>query len=189
MFSINMTGQNKLKSILDPTKYAAAARSAFGQAHTGSLLQASNLVSTGFNLAPQFLLSGGNGSKPIIQAGPIASDGLSSSITVKSGGISLIYFGAEAERATSQKRKIGNVKVQIKRGKTTKLRQFMVRTSTGQTSVFRRAGKGRLPIIQSAVSASALVNSPSIIRPLSDYFRTSINSAFSAQLKKQGVIQ
>ena len=187
-FDITMTGQNMLKSVLDPTKYAAAARTAFGQAHTASVMQASKLVSNRFNLTSQFLLVGGSGSKPIIQASPIASDGLSSSIAVKQGGIGLVCFGAVAERVTSQKRKVGNIKVQIKRGKTTKLRQFMVRSNTGQAGVFRRAGKSRLPIIQSAVSASVLFNSPNITKPLSDFFNSAINSAYSAQLKKQGVI-
>jgi len=58
---------------------------------------------------------------------------------------------------------------------------------SGHTGIFRRATKRRLPIIESAVSASSMFFNPQVVKPLTTLFVSDIRRNFSQQLQKQGV--
>ncbi len=206
-FGIAMTGYKESCSRLDPRKVQKAAKTALGRAKDSAVPFAAKQISSKWNITQKDLLNKASGHARI-QASAKVGDDMTATISFWSGGISLVYFGAVEYRATSagmvkigrkgqqaiKRGKVG-VKVQIERGKTTRLRQFFAGVKYGKNGtagihlgIFRRLGKDRYPIIQSTViSPATLINRPEILQPLISHVQETFTTRFNHELKRLGV--
>lgn len=206
-FGISMFGYKEACSRLDPRKVQKAAKSALTRTKDSAVPFAAKQVSNKYNITQKDLLNKASGN-PRIQASGSVRDDMTATISFWAGGVSLVYFWAVEYRQTSagmtkigrkgqqsvKRGKVG-VKVQIEKGKTTRLRQFFagVKFGKGGTAgthlgIFRRAGKDRYPIIQSLViSPATLINRPAILQPLINHVQETFTTRFNHELNRLGV--
>lgn len=211
MMAMSVKGLNEAmqKAKGDIGNVRKAAKLAMSRVQSSTLTEASRLIRGRYNINQTDLLNKASG-KPRIQAIGKVTDDLTATITFLAGGISLVYFGAVEYRQTSagmtkrgrkgitaiKRGKVG-VKVQIEKGKTTQLRQFLVGVKFGKGSatgthlgVFRRLGKDRLPIAESAViSPASMIGKPEILKPLTQFVQTTFTTRFNHEMKRLGVTQ
>jgi len=209
MMTMTVKGLEEAMKRSDPRNVRKAAKLALSRVQPAALTEASRLIRGRYNINQTDLLNKASG-KPRIQAVGKVTDDLTATITFLAGGISLVYFGAVEYRRTSagltkrdrkgqktiKRGKVG-VKVQIERGKTTQLRQFLAGVKFGKGSatgthlgVFRRLGKERLPIAESSViSPASMIGKPEIMKPLTQFVQTTFTTRFNHELKRLGVTQ
>lgn len=209
MMTMSVKGLKEAMQRSDPRKVRKAAKFALSRTQTSTLTEASRLIRGRYNINQTDLLNKASG-KPRIQAVGRVTDDLTATISFLAGGISLVYFGAVEYRRTSagltkrgrkgvtsiKRGKVG-VRVQIERGKTTQLRQFLAGVKFGKGSatgthlgVFRRLGKERLPIAESSViSPASMIGKPEILKPLTQFVQTTFTTRFNHEMKRLGVTQ
>lgn len=207
MMTMSVKGLKEAMERADPRKVRKAAKFALSRVQSSTLTEASRLIRGKYNINNINLLNKSSGNSRIQAVGKVTDD-LTATISFLAGGISLVYFGAVEYRRTSagmtkrsrkgittiKRGKIG-VKVQIEKGKTTQLRQFFagVKFGKGNTTgthlgVFRRLGKERFPIAESAViSPASMINKSDILKPLTQFVQDTFTTRFNHELKRLGV--
>lgn len=209
MMAMTVSGLKEAMERADPRKVLKAAKLAMSRVQSSTPIEASRLIRGKYNINNINLLNKASG-KPRIQVVGKVTDDLTATISFLAGGISLVYFGAVEYRRTSagmtkrsrkgttaiKRGKVG-VKVQIEKGKTTRLRQFFAGVKFGKGSatgthlgVFRRLGKERFPIAESAViSPASMINKPDILKPLTQFVQDTFTTRFEHEMKRLGVTQ
>lgn len=207
MINIELKGYKEACSRLDPKKVQKAAKASLTRLKDSAVPYAAKLMSGKYNITQRDLLNKASGKPRIIASGRV-NDDLTASLSFMAGGISLVYFGAVEYRATSAgMMKIGRkvqqsiksgkvgVRVQIERGKVTRLRQFFAAVKYGKgdasgthLGIFRRAGKERYPIMQSlTISPATWINRNDILEPLTKYVQDTFTTRMAHELKRLGV--
>lgn len=210
MFNVELKGLPELMKRIDPNKAKSAAKSSLERAKSAAKSEATRLAQKYWNISKRNLEYKASGAERIKVSGRV-NDDLTATLTFYSGGISLAYFGAKEFRltvtqskATAKRmgqayrkgsREMVGVKVQIQKGKTTTLRQFMTTVKYGKdksgshAGVFRRAGKDRLPIYESqSVGITTMISQPKIINPLRTFIADTFEKRMVHELTRRGVI-
>lgn len=208
MISIKVEGIDALLKTMDPRKVQRAAMRALertkGQAKTESIRQITKV----WNISKRNLEMKASGNPRVQVSGRVNSD-LTATITFRSGGISLAYFGARqvmlskrASKALAVKRgqkyngakMQAGVRVQVMKGKTTTLRQFFGEVRYGKDKagvhrgVFRRTGKGRLPIAESqSVGVATMVAQDRVMTPLRRFIVETFEKRLQHELTREGL--
>lgn len=207
MITMTVSGLKEAMERADPRKVRKAAKLSMSRVQSSTLTEASRLIRGRYNIGQKDLLNKASGNSRIQAVGKVTDD-LTATISFLAGGISLIYFGAVEYRRTSagltkrgrkgttaiKRGKIG-VKVQIEKGKTTRLRQFFAGVKYGKGAatgthlgVFRRLGKERFPIAESSViSPASMINKTDILKPLTQFVQDTFTTRFNHELKRLGV--
>ncbi len=207
--TVKMTGYKEACDRLNPKRPQQAAKFALTTTKDRTVVEGGRLIRGKYNISLTDLLNKSSG-KPRIQSSGRVGDDLTAVISFRAGGISLVYFGAVEYRRTSagmtkrgrkgitsiKRGKVG-VKVQIEKGKTTQLRQFFAGVKYGKGAatgthlgVFRRVGKERFPIAESAViSPATMLGKPDILKPLTQFVQTTFTNRFNHEMKRLGVTQ
>lgn len=218
MISIELKGVDDLLKRFDPIKVTAAARAALERTKTQARTQAVREIQKHWNIKKQDLEKKASGKPRIELSGRVNSD-LSATITFWGGGISLAYFGAKEYRIKggqtrvtdrvkstvkkTTRRDIVGVKVQIEKGKTTTLRQWMAAVKYGKgdrvgyhLGVFKPAPGGgryktgnRKMIESQSISIISMVSDPKVMQPLKAGIIDTFNKRLEHELKYRGVTE
>lgn len=207
MITVKITGLKEAMARANPKQVRQAAKLALGRTRDSVAAEAGRLITGKYNISRKDLLNKASGA-PRIQVSGRVGDDLTATISFRAGGISLAYFGAvEYRKSSAGLVKIGRklskavrrgeigVTVQIEKGKTTRLRQFFAAVKYGKgekagthAGVFRRAGRGRLPIIESkTISPASMIRKPELLEPLTRFAQGEFRKRFSHELKRLGV--
>lgn len=208
MVTVEIKGINELMQRLDPRKVQSAARAALERTKTSAKAEAVRQIRQVWNIKKKDLEQKASGAERIKVSGRVGED-LTATLTFYSGGISLAYFGAREFKISARARKAmaakrgqpyrsgqrTAVRVQVMKGKTTTLTQFFGKVKFGKDKsgthrgVFRRTGKGRLPIIESqSVGVATMVNQPRVMKPLQQFIADTFNKRITHELKQRKVI-
>lgn len=203
---VKMTGEKEIIKRLDPRRIQQAAKSTLNRVKEQAATKSAQLLTGKYNISKKDLLNKASGAARIYVSGAVKDD-LTATLSFKSGGVSLIYFGAtETKRTagglarvnrkgqTSAKRGPLGVMVRIERGKTTRLKQFIASVGYGKggsagvhMGVFRRAGKSRYPIVQSLViSPATMIRKGDVMEPFKQFVQKAFADRFNHELKRLG---
>lgn len=213
--TLKLKGAEEAMKALDARLVQRAAASAVGRVKDQTKTDAIRRMVKKYNIKQGDLLNKGSGAERV-KVTAFSRDGLTATITFMGGGISLAYFGATDYRlvngrltkqtrskgaaASRKERNKRGVEVStIRGGKKAALRAFMTgvdyggskKKGTGPTGqhigVFRRHGKGRLPIVeQKMISVASMIQKEDIFKPLAAFTQKKLDDRFAHELKRFG---
>lgn len=219
MISIKVEGVNELMQRLDPRKVQSAARAALERTKTSAKAEAVRQIRQVWNIKKRDLEYKASGAERIKVSGRV-SDDLTATLTFYSGGISLAYFGAveyrmaggllrridrrtgstASKKMQRQAKQMVGIRVQVRKGKTTMLRQFFASVKYGKkepgvtTATFRRdpaggryaTGTARM-IKTTSPGVGTMVSDPKVMKPLERFITDTFNKRITHELKQRGV--
>lgn len=219
MITIKIEGINELMQRLDPRKVQGAARAALERTKSSAKSEAVRQITKVWNIKARDVEYKSSGNKRLTVSGRVNED-LTATLTFYSGGISLAYFGAVEYRmaggvlrrvdrrtgSTASKKmqrkaqQMVGVSVQVRKGKTTRLRQFFATVKYGKkepglrTATFRRdpdggrykTGTARM-IKTTSPGIGTMVSDPKVMKPLQQFISDTFNKRITHELKQRGV--
>lgn len=218
MVNIQLQGIKELMNTLDPAKVHLSIRAALERTKSQVKTESVRQMQKQWNIKKRDLEYKASGAERIKVSGRVNND-LTATITFLGGGISLAYFGAKEYRIKggqtrvtdrvkstvkkTTRRDIVGVKVQIEKGKTTTLRQWMAAVKYGKgdrvgyhLGVFKPAPGGgryktgnRKMIESQSVSIVAMVSRPSVMQPLLQFAGDTLERRVIHELRYRKLIE